>query len=160
MTQAKPTGAPALSLAPVVYFSEILARQGKSPPTLSNEQVREIYKRSEKLCLNEGQRGWVLNHLRVAFQVERWEDISPNYYPAILALIDSKERAIRQFYGVRQEMTEFFEKEILGGGTPWTPGLKAKLTRRLRQKVVLPEKVDWLSLAEDIQKLEAKGGEA
>jgi hypothetical protein len=146
---------PVASLAPVVYLSEILKSQGKSQPRLSCEQSREIGLRIDGITNREVYSSqWIYNHLRVVFQVERWEDIPASSYPAILSLLDAKKEVANQYRAFRCEMNQFFHREILGGNTPWTPALKTRLTRLLHQKVKLPKQVDWLTLADDLRKME------
>lgn len=89
---------------------------------------------------------FIYNHLRVAFQVTRWQDIPNESYPAVMALIDSKREAVQQFVSFVCEARDWFQKEVLSNGQPWTPSIKSKLTAQLGRQVVSPPKVDWLAL--------------
>ncbi len=42
--------------------------------------------------------------------------------------------------------------ELCGAGTPWTPAIKARLTREMKGRIELPAKVDWLALAAQTKK--------
>ena len=84
----------------------------------------------------------------MAFRVAHLEDIPAAYFGAALELVRSKREAAASFLRFISEKREWFGREVLGGGAPWTPAIKSKLTQELGRSVVLPPRVDWLALAE------------
>lgn len=123
-------------------------------PAMSNEHWQQIYRKIHMIgaswVLGEHSKNWIFNHLRVVFQVPRFEDIPDDQFDIVMQLLDAKEQARYDFVGFIHEAREWFEKEVLGGGQPWTPTIKAKLTRQLKRQVILPPKVDWLALAKQV----------
>lgn len=121
-------------------------------PALTTKQKREIQLRINELTnywiFQKGFQGWLYNQLRVAFQVSRWEDIAAEHYGAVLALIESKKESTSAFVTFLSECRKWFEKECIGGGEPWTPLIRKRLTRELGRRVILPPRVDWLALAD------------
>ncbi|WP_236032401.1 BRO-N domain-containing protein [Pseudomonas schmalbachii] len=93
---------------------------------------------------------WVRNHLRVAFQVARVEDIPDEMFALAMQLVRSKQQAATDFTYFLTEARIWFEREVLGSGQPWTPSIKAKLTQQLKHQVILPPVVDWLALARQV----------
>ena len=123
-------------------------------PQLTERQIAEI-----REAMNMATIGWmnlspmhIANHLRVIFSVENWHHIPTEHFETVKAIINSKKEAISQFLGTILEFKDWFEKEVLSGGMPWTPAIKSKLTQRLKRQVILPPKVDWLALAEEVKK--------
>lgn len=94
---------------------------------------------------------WVCNHLRVVFKVRQIADIPAEHFGLVLQIVESKRDAVFQFASALRETRKWFEKEVLAGGTPWTPDVKAKLTRKLQRQVILPPRVDWLALEQETQ---------
>lgn len=117
-----------------------------------NELSRRLHVTTCAWCFTDSAKSWVYNHLRVAFQVARWEDIPTEHFGVALALADSKQEAARQFLDFLLEARDWFERECLGAGTPWTPAIQRKLTQELGRRVILPPKVDWLALAHKTEK--------
>lgn len=126
-------------------------------PGLTADQQQEIFERIRVMTYGQGNAAplWVYNHLRVAFQVGRWEDIPTDFYDTVLALIEGKAAAAKQYQQFMRDTKEWFEKECLGGSMPWTPAIQKKLTAELGRRVILPPKVDWLALADQTKKVEA-----
>ena len=123
-------------------------------PQLTERQIAEI-----REAMNRATIGWmdlspmhITNHLRVIFSVENWHHIPTEHFETVKAIINSKKEAISQFRRTILEFKDWFEKEVLSGGMPWTPAIKRKLTQRLKRQVILPPKVDWLALAEQVKK--------
>ncbi len=121
-------------------------------PALTDEQQKEIASAIQMMAhdwaFGESSQNWIYNHLRVAFQVARWQDIPAEQFPAVKALVESKREPIRQFVDFLFEARSYFAKEVLGAGTPWTPAIQRKLSQEMGRRVILPPKVDWLALAE------------
>lgn len=92
---------------------------------------------------------WIYNHLRVAFNVSKFEHIPQKYFHVAKMLIASKKEATSQLLGFIRELKEWFSRECLGADTPWTPSIQKELTKKLKRQVTLPPKVDWLALAEE-----------
>ena len=86
-------------------------------------------------------RDWIFNHLRVVFHVADVQDIPAEHHEAARALVRSKREAARSFSEFFAEKRDWFNREVLGGGAPWTPAIKSKLTKALNQKVSLPPRV-------------------
>ena len=132
-------------------------------PQLTERQIAEI-----RCVMNDATKGWmdlnpahIANHLRVIFSVENWHHIPAEHFETVKAIIASKDEARSQFSQFMLECRDWFEREVLAGGTPWTPAIKRKLTQRLKRQVILPPKVDWLALAEQVKKpLKGKKGGA
>ena len=116
--------------------------------TLTPDQCHEIRKAIWRVSsgLLERESIWIYNHLRVAFQVERWQDIQSDHFPLVMDMIRDKEESADQFLEAIREMRSWFARECLGGGCPWTPAIKARLNRDLRRSVVPPPRIDWLAL--------------
>lgn len=120
-------------------------------PAMSKEHWQEIYRKVEQLSsswvLSKDSKNWIFNHMRVVFSVPRFEDIPDDQFKTVMQLLEAKAEARWQFVQFVWELREWFEKEVLGGGQPWTPAIKAKLTKQLKRQVILPPKTDWLALA-------------
>ncbi len=123
-------------------------------PALTNAQQNEISKRVSILtagwALGDGGSQWVYNHLRVVFGVARWNDIPTEHYQDVLNLLADKEITCCQFLEFMSDVRNWFEREALGGGAPWTPAIQRKLSQELGRRVILPPKVNWLQLAEKV----------
>lgn len=121
-------------------------------PALTIEQQRELSAAVRKVTtgwiFGDGSQGWVYNHLRVVFQVARWQDIPTEQHAAAMALVESKAASSKQFLDFLCEVRAYFDKEVLGGNLPWTPSIQKKLSQEMGRRVILPPKVDWLALAE------------
>lgn len=123
-------------------------------PAINYSQYIQLQKEaSDAVC------GWlrmnalhISNHLRVIFSVRRVQDIPAEHFETARAIIQSKREAVRQFHAAMIEMKDWFEKEVLSGGMPWTPSIQRMLSRKLKRQVILPPKVDWLALAEKAKK--------
>ncbi|MEW6460369.1 MAG: Bro-N domain-containing protein [Pseudomonadota bacterium] len=120
-------------------------------PAMSKEHWREIYRKVDQLsggwALSKDSKNWIFNHMRVVFSVPRFEDVPDDQFNTVMQLLAAKDEARWQFVQFVMEAREWFEKEVLGGGEPWTPAIKAKLTKQLKRQVILPPKTDWLALA-------------
>lgn len=123
-------------------------------PQLTCQQVEEL-----KQTMNRITCGWmhlspmhIANHLRVIFSVENWHHIPTEHFETVKAILAQKDDSISQFRTVMLELKDWFEKEVLAGGMPWTPAIKRRLTLQLKRQVILPPKVDWLALAEQVKK--------
>lgn len=120
-------------------------------PAMSKEHWQEIYRKVDQLgsswALSKDSKNWIFNHMRVVFSVPRFEDIPDDQFNTVMQLLEAKAEARWQFVQFVWEVREWFEKEVLGGGQPWTPSIKAKLTKQLKRQVILPPKTDWLALA-------------
>ncbi|MDG9927398.1 MULTISPECIES: hypothetical protein [unclassified Pseudomonas] len=101
-------------------------------------------------AFTEGSRGWIQNHIRVAFSVEHIEDLADDQFEAAIQLVQSKRQAAQEFLRFMKEARMWFEKEVFGAGQPWTPSIKAGLARQLKCKVILPPQVDWLALTKQV----------
>lgn len=128
-------------------------------PSLTPAQKRELTRKIRQMTPNwishEGDR-WVYNHLRVAFQVARFDDIPSDCFDAAMALLESKQKAISQYIGFFSEMRDWFERIVLGGNTPWTPAIRRLILEKRDRQVILPPQVDWLALAAEMKKGGAK----
>lgn len=124
-------------------------------PSMTNEHWRVIYRKIDSLCsgwaMGKDSKNWIFNHMRVAFSVPRFDDIPDDQFQTVMKLLESKEAASQQYLSFICEARRWFEKEVLGAGQPWTPTIKAKLTRQLKRQIILPPKTDWLALAEMVE---------
>ncbi len=131
-------------------------------PALTLEQQRElsaaVLRATTGWIFGKGSQQWVYNHLRIAFQVARWQDIPTEQHAAALALVESKAASSEQFLAFISEARAYFDKEVLGGNLPWTPSIHRKLSQEMGRRVILPPKVDWLALAEKQNGTSATGG--
>lgn len=130
-------------------------------PSLTNEHWQEVHKAVHRAtsgwAFGDHSKNWIFNHMRVVFSVARFEDVPDDQFETVMQLIKSKEQASSDFLSFLMEARDWFDKEVLGGGQPWTPTIKAKLTRQLKRQVILPPKVDWLALAKQVeQKIEGR----
>lgn len=120
-------------------------------PAMSNEHWQQIYRKVDQLsggwALSKDSKNWIFNHMRVVFSVPRFDDIPDDQFNTVMQLLAAKDEARWQFVQFVTEARNWFEKEVLGGGQPWTPAFKAKLTKQLKRQVILPPKTDWLALA-------------
>ncbi|MBU1282710.1 MAG: hypothetical protein KJ989_12985 [Gammaproteobacteria bacterium] len=132
-------------------------------PSMTNEHWQEIYRKVDGLCsswaLGKDSKNWIFNHMRVVFSVPRFDDIPDDQFHTVMQLLAAKEEARYQFVTFVNEARHWFEKEVLGGGQPWTPTIKAKLTRQLQRQIILPPKTDWLALAKMVDQ-KAEGSAA
>ncbi len=124
-------------------------------PSLTKEHWRAasdaMYALTSSWVFSERERGWIFNNMRVVFQVARVEDIPDDQYETLMQLIKSKEQSVSDFLGFVMEAREWFAKEVLGSGQPWTPSIKGKLSRKMKRQVILPPKVDWIALAAEVE---------
>ena len=117
-------------------------------PALTPEQQQELSNKVRQVVLfnqsnqSDRNRMWLYNHLRVAFRVARWQDIPRECHPAAMALVESKFEASRKFMDFISEARDWFGREVMGGGMPWTPAIQKKLSVELKRRVILPPKVD------------------
>ncbi|MBZ9665739.1 hypothetical protein H3221_013360 [Pseudomonas sp. LMG 31766] len=120
-------------------------------PALTKEQWRQIdmkiHMMTASWAFGNHSKNWIYNHMRVAFQVARFEDVPADQFDVVMQMINSKYSACSDFTDALMQLRDWFEKEVLGGGHPWTPTIKAKLTKQLKRQVILPPKTDWLALA-------------
>lgn len=132
-------------------------------PSMTNEHWQEIYRKIDSLCgswaLGKDSKNWIFNHMRVVFSVPRFEDIPDDQFHTVMQLLETKDAASWQYLSFVCEVRRWFEKEVLGGGQPWTPTIKAKLTRQLKRQIILPPKTDWLALAKMVDQ-KAEGSAA
>lgn len=119
-------------------------------PTLSAAQQAELadqVRRCTGAWIYSSQTAaWIYNHLRVAFNVSRWQDIPESHYAAALALLNSKRAAAQEFLLFVNESCAWFNREVMGAGTPWTPALQRKLNAERGRRVPMPPVVDWRAL--------------
>lgn len=123
-------------------------------PALTTAQKRELKQKIWQMTPNWITRSgeqWIFNHLRVAFQVARFDDIPSDCFDAAMALLESKQKAISQYIELFCEMRTWFEREVLGASTPWTPHIRKMFFAKLGRQVILPPKVDWLALADEMK---------
>jgi hypothetical protein len=123
-------------------------------PALTTAQKREIKQKIWKMAPNwitQSGEQWIYNHLRVAFQVARFDDIPSDCFEAAMALLESKQKTISQYIELFCEMRTWFEREVLGASTPWTPHIRKMFFAKLGRQVILPPKVDWLALADEMK---------
>ncbi|MGA4442615.1 BRO-N domain-containing protein [Ectopseudomonas hydrolytica] len=120
-------------------------------PALTKEQWRQIdmkiHMMTASWAFGNHSKNWIYNHMRVVFQVARFEDVPADQFDVVMQMINSKYSACSDFTDALMQLRDWFEKEVLGGGHPWTPTIKAKLTKQLKRQVILPPKTDWLALA-------------
>lgn len=132
-------------------------------PSMTNEHWQVIYRKIDSLCsswaLGKDSKNWIFNHMRVVFSVPRFDDIPDDQFHTVMQLLETKEAASWQYLSFVCEVRRWFEKEVLGGGQPWTPTIKAKLTRQLQRQIILPPKTDWLALAKMVDQ-KAEGSAA
>lgn len=128
-------------------------------PALTTAQKRALKQKIWQMAPNwitQSGEQWIYNHLRVAFQVSRFDDIPSDCFDAAMALLESKQKAISQYGELFYEMRTWFEREVLGASTPWTPHIRKLFFAKLGRQVILPPKVDWLALADEMKA--RKGG--
>lgn len=123
-------------------------------PSLTKDHWREIDRQMHRMltswAFGHASKNWIYNHMRVVFQVARFEDVPADQFEVVMQLLKSKEQACSDYVNMILELREWFEKEVLGGTHPWTPTIKAKLTKQLQRQIILPPKVDWLALAKQV----------
>lgn len=124
-------------------------------PSLSREHWGEVYREVRMMtagwAFGDHSKNWIFNHMRVVFSVARFEDVPDDQFETVMQLLKSKREACSDFIKFLMEARDWFDKEVLGGGQPWTPTIKAKLTGQLKRQVILPPKVDWLELAKQVE---------
>ena len=129
-------------------------------PALTTAQKRALKQKIWQMApswITQSGEQWIYNHLRVAFQVARFDDIPSDCFDAAMALLESKQKTISQYIELFYEMRTWFEREVLGASTPWTPHIRKMFFAKLGRQVILPPKVDWLALADEMK---ARKGEA
>lgn len=123
-------------------------------PAMSKEHWHAIYREVDSMTsgwyCGDHSKNWIFNHMRVVFSVPRVEDVPDDQFDTVMQLLRSKRQSQFEFISFLCEARDWFEKEVLGGGQPWTPTIKAKLTRQLKRQVILPPKTDWLELAKQV----------
>ena len=96
---------------------------------------------------NRGDQQHINNHLRVVFQVASVRDIPADCFEAAMTLVASKKQASDQFLVAVGEAREWFSREVLGAGVPWTTAVAKRMVEEIRSRVTPPQTVDWLALA-------------
>lgn len=123
-------------------------------PSLTKEHWQKIDQQMHRMltpwAFGHASKNWIYNHMRVVFQVARFEDVPADQFDVVMQLLKSKEQACSEYVSMLLALREWFEKEVLGGTHPWTPTIKAKLTKQLQRQIILPPKVDWLALAKQV----------
>lgn len=118
---------------------------------LTREQIAElsrlIHRASSGWVFGDGTAQAIHNRLRVIFGVRDVTCISPAQFVDAIDLLRDQERASDEFLRLIMELRNWFDREVAGAGTPWTPAIKARLTREMKGRIELPAKVDWLALA-------------
>lgn len=121
-------------------------------PTLTNAQQEKLQTAIlHSTCgwvFSDKRRDWVYNHLRVAFGVARWQDIPERHFGTAMAMIEDKKFACEDFLSFMNEARRWFEQEVLGGKSPWTPAIKAQMSKELGESITLPREVDWIAIAQ------------
>lgn len=102
-------------------------------------------------ALSADSKGWIYNQMRVVFQVARFQDVPDEQFETVMFMLRNMRESKFSFLAFLMEARTWFEKEVLGGGQPWTPTIKSKLTRQLKRQVILPPRVDWLALAQQVE---------
>ena len=102
-------------------------------------------------ALSGDSKGWIYNQMRVVFQVARFQDVPDEQFETVMFMLRNMRESKFSFLAFLMEARTWFEKEVLGGGQPWTPTIKSKLTRQLKRQVILPPRVDWLALAQQVE---------
>lgn len=102
-------------------------------------------------ALSGDSKGWIYNQMRVVFQVARFQDVPDEQFETVMFMLRNMRESKFSFLAFLMEARTWFEKEVLGGGQPWTPTIKSKLTRQLQRQVILPPRVDWLALAQQVE---------
>lgn len=123
-------------------------------PALTTAQKRALKQKIWQMAPNwitQSGEQWIFNHLRVAFQVARFDDIPSDCFDATMALLESKQKAISQYIELFCEIRTWFEREVLGANTPWTPHIRKMFFAKLGRQVIIPPKVDWLALADEMK---------
>lgn len=87
----------------------------------------------------------IANYLRVRYSVGDVSAIPADKLQEAISIVAGMHEACDQFLYMVVDMRAEFLNECIGFGAPWTPAIKAKLTRRYREKV--PDRPDWLALA-------------
>lgn len=120
---------------------------------ISPEQAQALGQAMNKLTANWlfGQSGslHVHNHLRNAFNVRALADLPAADFERAMALIESKHEAMAAALQYAREFRDWFERECLSGGTPWTPSIVKRLTQERGERVPLPPRVDWAKLSQE-----------
>ena len=102
-------------------------------------------------AFSDDSKNWIYNRMRVVFQVARVQDVPDDQFELVMLMLQDMKESKYSFLAFLMEARTWFEKEVLGGGQPWTPTIKSKLTRQLQRQVILPPRVDWLALAQQVE---------
>lgn len=123
-------------------------------PALSKEHWvainQEIGAITSGWALSVDSKNWIYNRMRVVFQVARVQDVPDDQFDLVMLMLRDMREAKYQFMSFVLDVRAWFEKEVLGAGMPWTPTIKSKLSRQLHRQVILPPRVDWLALADQV----------
>ncbi|QBQ54008.1 ORF6N domain-containing protein [Nitrosococcus wardiae] len=98
-------------------------------------------------CGESGQQ-WVRNRLRVKLNLRHIEDMRPDQLPLALAELEWLSQDLDGYLAYRAKQREILCREIIGGGTPWTPHLAKEWMAELKQAV--PPRPDWLVMREKL----------
>jgi prophage antirepressor-like protein len=113
--------------------------------TVTATQVQQIRER-----LRFAFAGWVfsrdesqklLNRIRAENNIEQIEDLPADRLLPVLELIEVAKKTNLQFNGLMVDLKNWYLKEYIGAGAPWTPSLKRKLRERFGEE--LPERPNW-----------------
>lgn len=87
----------------------------------------------------------VSNHLRVRYSVADVKEIPRDKISEAIDIVAAMSEACTEFMRFTIGVREEFMDQCIAAGEPWTPAIKAKLTRRYRER--LPDRPDWLALS-------------
>jgi hypothetical protein len=92
----------------------------------------------------------VYNRLRTQFHLRRIEDLPAEHFDLACLLVGSLKETVQGYREYQYETEEWFVREVLGAGLPWTPGL----VRRLRESrgEAVGARPDWQAIAARLDK--------
>lgn len=86
------------------------------------------------------------NYLRVLYKVQDTNEIPKESLQEAIRIVGLMDEACNELHLLKRSLDHWFLDEVIAAGTPWTPAIKSKFTRKLREK--LPNRPDWKALAE------------
>lgn len=138
----------------IVYISHLQLKVKAAPQeTVNQEQLNEIVRLMRGtsygwvLMNDQSFSNWVSNRIRVEFNVKDLRDIYSHDYPKVVELLNQIKEDAKAFNTIINEGKQYFIREVVGGGQPFTTWV----ARRLGGKDMVPNRPNWLALAQAVK---------
>lgn len=132
----------------IVYITSMtLKLDAPAEEALSSEQWRQLSLAAQRASANwflsgDATNQWIHNRLRTEFNIRQIADLPPSKLPEALAILKDIEAKASLLCTIAIGLRDAFQRDIIGGGDPWTPWV----ARQLGGAHMVPERPDWKAL--------------